>query len=135
MQSIHVTCAIIERSNLILAAQRSRTMKMPLKWEFPGGKIDSGETAEESLRRELMEELRIAVTIQDRLKPVCHTYSDVAIILHPFVCRLAAGEPARIEHAALIWLPLEQLDALDWAAADVPVLEAYRRWKAADKQI
>ncbi len=129
MQPIHVTCAIIECNNLILAAQRSRNMKMPLKWEFPGGKIDSGETAEESLRRELMEELRIAVTIQDRLKPVRHAYSDVAIILHPFICRLVAGEPVRVEHAALIWLPLEQLDALDWAAADVPVLEAYRRWK------
>ena len=56
MSSIHVTCDIIERHNLILAAQRSRTMKMPLKWEFPGGKMDTGETAEACLRRELAEE-------------------------------------------------------------------------------
>lgn len=86
MPPIHVTCAIIERSNLILTTQRSRTMKMPLKWEFPGGKMDAGETAEACLRRELAEELRITVTIIARLAPVCHAYRDVTVTLHPFVC-------------------------------------------------
>ncbi len=108
MPPIHVTCAIIERNNLILTTHRSRTMKMPLKWEFPGGKMDAGETAEACLRRELAEELRITVTIIVRLDPVSHAYGDVTVTLHPFVCKLAAGEPVLVEHAALSWLPLEQ---------------------------
>ena len=61
---IHVTCAIIERDGLVLAAQRGASMRMPLKWEFPGGKIEPGEGTEASLHRELMEEMGLRVVVK-----------------------------------------------------------------------
>lgn len=129
MPNIHVTCAIIERDGLVLAARRSGSMQRPLKWEFPGGKIRPGEDPEACLRRELMEELDIAVSIRHCLSAVVHDYTDIRVTLHPFVCSIASGEPRPSEHAAITWLPIEKLGGLDWAAADLPVLDAYCRWK------
>lgn len=126
---IAVTCAIIENNGLVLAAQRGSNMKMPFKWEFPGGKIRSGENPEDCLRRELSEELNISVSIHHYLPPSTHAYPDFQITLHPFICSIASGEPKLNEHAAIIWLPVEKLYDLDWAAADLPVLNAYHQWK------
>lgn len=122
---IHVTCAIIERGSLVLAAQRSATMNLPLKWEFPGGKIDPGESAEECLQRELMEELNIGVTVGRALSPVTHGYTDCTVTLYPFVCTIRSGEIILHEHAAVVWLKADELLTLDWAAADVPVVAMY----------
>jgi len=124
---IHVTCAIIERDGLVLAAQRSATMAMPLKWEFPGGKIDPGEQPEECLARELMEELNVRVAIRAALPPATHAYPNLTVTLYPFICTIESGELRPHEHAAIAWLPPEELYALDWAAADLPVLAAYIR--------
>lgn len=129
MTLIAVTCAIIENNGLVLAAQRGSNMKMPFKWEFPGGKIQSGEEPEACLRRELFEELNISVSIHHYLPSSTHVYPDFQIPLHPFICSIASGEPKLNEHAAIIWLPVEKLGVLDWAAADLPVLDAYCRWK------
>lgn len=123
---IHVTCAIIERGGLVLAAQRSATMNLPLKWEFPGGKIDPGESAEECLQRELMEELGVAVSVGPALEPSTHGYPDCTVTLYPFVCTIERGEIVLHEHAAVVWLDPGQLSILDWAAADVPVVLEYR---------
>lgn len=125
MKHIHVACAIIERDGLVLAAQRSAAMSLPLKWEFPGGKIDAGESPEECLRRELVEELGIQVHVGQELPASTHQYPDFAVTLHPFVCTIAAGEIVQHEHAALIWLPPDELPNLDWAEADLPVIAAY----------
>ncbi len=122
---IHVTCAIIERGGRVLATQRSATMSMPHKWEFPGGKIDPGETAEECLRRELLEEIGIQVRIGHCLPASTHPYPTFTITLYPFVCTIEEGEIFLHEHAALLWLPPNQLHTLDWAEADIPVLAAY----------
>jgi 8-oxo-dGTP diphosphatase len=125
MKHIHVTCAIIENDGLVLAAQRSETMSMPLKWEFPGGKIDLGESPEECLRRELIEEMSIQVFIEKSL-PVCtYHYPEFAITLYPFICSLKTEEIVLHEHAALTWLQPEELHCLDWAEADLPVVESY----------
>jgi 8-oxo-dGTP diphosphatase len=125
MKNIHVTCAIIERGGLILAAQRSADMSLPLKWEFPGGKIDPGELPEECLRRELMEEMGIQVVVGESLPASTHQYPTFAVTLHPFICSIEAGEIVLHEHAAIAWLPPERLHTLDWAAADLPVIESY----------
>lgn len=125
MKHIQVACAIIERAGLVLAAQRSSIMSLPLKWEFPGGKIDPGESAEECLRRELVEELNIAVHVDRRLTARTHQYPDFAVTLYPFICEIVSGEPVLHEHAAIIWLSPEKLPALDWAAADLPVIQEY----------
>jgi len=126
MKHIHVTCAIIEKDGQVLSTQRSESMSLPLKWEFPGGKINDGERPEECLKRELHEELGIAVTISRSLNPVTHQYPTFTITLYPFVCRVIAGEIKLHEHKALAWLPPEKLHELDWANADIPVMNNYR---------
>lgn len=122
---IHVTCAIIERAGRVLATQRSAAMSMPHKWEFPGGKIDPGETAEECLRRELLEEIGIKARIGRSLPASTHQYPAFTITLHPFVCTIEEGEIVLHEHEALLWLEPGELLCLDWAEADIPVLAAY----------
>jgi len=124
-ESIRVACAVIEEDGKVLAAQRSETMNMPLKWEFPGGKLHKGESAEECLRRELMEELGIRVRIQRALPPVYHCYDDFAIELIPFVCSLEGGNLLLNEHRAIAWISPPHLTELDWPAADIPVIASY----------
>ncbi len=124
---LHVTCAIIERNGAVLAARRGETMAMPLKWEFPGGKIKSGETPEDCLRREIAEELNVSIAVHQSLAPVTHAYPAFTITLYPFICSIAAGDIKLREHAAVAWLPRNQLFTLDWAEADLPVVDAYCR--------
>ena len=122
---LHVACAIIEQEGRVLAAQRSATMTLPLKWEFPGGKIEAGESPEECLIRELMEELGVTVLVGAALPPATHGYPDFTVTLYPFTCRLAAGVITLHEHHALTWIEPRRLPELDWAAADLPVISAY----------
>ncbi|ABL00582.1 (deoxy)nucleoside triphosphate pyrophosphohydrolase [Pelobacter propionicus] len=122
---IHVACAIIEHGGLVLAARRGEAMSMPLVWEFPGGKIEAGETPRQCLRRELMEELGIAISVGAALEPVTHDYPSFTVTLYPFVCTMERGEITLHEHAAIAWLAPEALPSLEWAAADGPILENY----------
>jgi len=125
---IHVTCAIIERDGFVLAAQRSEAMSLPLKWEFPGGKIRSGENPEDCLRREIVEELDVKIAVLHPLQPATHNYPSLTVTLYPFICSIEDGVLKRNEHAAVVWLPPDQLHTLDWSEADLPVLAAYRRF-------
>jgi 8-oxo-dGTP diphosphatase len=100
-------------------------MRLPLKWEFPGGKIEPGETPEVCLKRELVEELEISVIIEDGLEPVTHAYDGFTVTLYPFVCGMEAGKVVLHEHAASAWLRPADLLGLDWAEADRPVLSAF----------
>jgi 8-oxo-dGTP diphosphatase len=122
---IHVACAIIEQGGLVLAARRGEAMSMPLSWEFPGGKIEAGETPRQCLRRELMEELGIAISVGAALEPVTHDYPSFTVTLYPFVCAMEGGEITLHEHAAIAWLAPEALPSLQWAEADGPILENY----------
>lgn len=122
---VDVACAIIQRDGLILAAQRSALMSLPHKWEFPGGKIDPGESPEECLRRELVEELEIQVLVGRSLPVSVHQYPTFSVTLHPYMCMIESGEVFLHEHAAVIWLPPNELHTLDWAEADVPVVISY----------
>jgi 8-oxo-dGTP diphosphatase len=124
---IHVTCAVIERDGLVLATQRSEVMSLPLKWEFPGGKIRQGESPEDCLVREIDEEMGVKVTITCSLKSSTYRYPSVTVTLYPFICHLKKEEPVLLEHASLQWLLPEQLHTLDWAEADIAVLEEYLR--------
>lgn len=122
---IHVACAIIEQDGLVLAAQRSATMSLPLKWEFPGGKIDPGETPKECLQRELMEEMGVCVDVVKPLSLNTHCYSDFIVTLYPYVCSITTGDIVLHEHSAIIWLLPSDLPTLDWAEADGPVIREY----------
>jgi 8-oxo-dGTP diphosphatase len=123
---LQVTCAlIINPQNQILAAQRSQAMSLPLKWEFPGGKIEPGETAEDCLIREIREELNIEICIIKALPSNTHTYPKITIELIPFICEHIGGEIILKEHAQYRWLHKNELLALDWADADVPIVKHY----------
>ena len=123
---IIVSCAIIEdRDGNVLATQRSPTMSLPLKWEFPGGKVEPNETPEQAIMREIMEELNIEIEIKSRLEEVIHEYPTFNITLIPFICNYIAGELKLYEHNQFLWLSPDTLLDLDWAAADVPIVKHY----------
>lgn len=122
---LHVSCALIERDGFVLACRRGPEMRMPLKWEFPGGKIEAGETAEQCLLREVHEEMGVNIAICSALSPATHSYGDFTVTLYPFVCSIENGEPMLHEHAELLWLAPKDLPALDWCAADLPVIAEY----------
>src|SRR5690606_17078412 len=122
---IHVSCAIIEQKGKVLICQRSSRMKLPLKWEFPGGKIEKGESKEACLIREIKEELGIDININTELETVYYEYDDFSIRLYPFVATLFVGVPKAIEHAQLKWVSSEELLNYDWAAADLPIVKEY----------
>jgi 8-oxo-dGTP diphosphatase len=132
---IHVACAIIEQDGLTLAARRSEKMSLPLKWEFPGGKLDAGESPEECLVRELQEELGIDISVGKPLQPATHIYSSFSVTLYPFICHITHGEITLHEHAEIIWLPPEELPQLDWAEADLPVITEYLNIPCNDREI
>lgn len=125
MKHIHVACAIIERHGSVLATQRSEAMSMPLKWEFPGGKIHERETPEACIKRELKEELAVEIRVGRSLAPVTHRYPSCVVTLYPFVCTIAAGDVKLLEHKDLRWLAPGRLGELDWAEADIPIMQAY----------
>jgi 8-oxo-dGTP diphosphatase len=125
MKHIHVACAIIENGGKVLCAQRSESMSLSLKWEFPGGKIALGESLEECLRRELIEEMGVTIRVGKSLPPSTHHYPNFAVTLYPFVCSIESGEIVLHEHAAITWLPSVALHSLDWAEADLPVIQSY----------
>jgi len=127
MDHYHVACAIIELNGKVLATRRSAAMSLPLKWEFPGGKVKYSETAPDCLVRECREELGISVAIGPSLAPTTHRYPAFTVTLYPFRCRIIAGEITLHEHAALAWLRPAELQTLDWAEADLPVIDEYRR--------
>lgn len=124
---IPVVAAVIEDGHgRVLVAQRPAHKHLALQWEFPGGKIDPGETPEAALVRELREELGVEATIIRALPRFTHDYGSVAIAMQPFVCRLAPGSaaPHAHEHVALRWLAPAELGAIELAAADRPIVAA-----------
>lgn len=124
---IHVACAIIRHNGRILATQRSESMLLPLKWEFPGGKLEPGESPKDCLMRELYEELGITVRIGEGLDPVTHRYPYATITLYPFWCDQPEGQLTLYEHCASCWLPPHELSQLDWADADLPIIAQLER--------
>jgi 8-oxo-dGTP diphosphatase len=125
MKIIQVTCAIITFGNKTLVVQRSEKMKHPMKWEFPGGKIEKGETEENCLIREIKEELHIEIEILKRLTPSIHEYPNLTIELIPFIANHLSGEITLTEHQEYKLLLKNELNELDWAEADIPILNEY----------
>jgi 8-oxo-dGTP diphosphatase len=121
---IDVSCAIIIRDSNILIVRRSPEMRLAGKWEFPGGKLDEGESPEESIIREIKEELLIDIEIRLALESSFYSYPRGDIELFPFVCHIAENqEPKLTEHDAIAWVSVSELYDYDLAPADVPILK------------
>ena len=123
MEPIIVTCAIITINNKILAVQRSNRMSLPMKWEFPGGKLEPNETEIACIKREIREELNIEIEVVDRLTPSVHSYPTFTIELIPYRANYLSGQLQLKEHHHYLLLNKNELDALDWAEADLPIVE------------
>jgi 8-oxo-dGTP diphosphatase len=126
MKNIEVVAAIIVKDGKILAVQKGKAKfdYVSYKWEFPGGKVESGESLEQAIIREILEELKIIIVPQQLLVTVEHAYPDFYLTMHCFVCDYGSGEIVLTEHVALKFLDTNTLNNLDWAAADLPVVEA-----------
>lgn len=122
---IDVTCAIIVEGDKILVTQRSERMSLPLKWEFPGGKIEENETAENCILREIKEELNLEIEIITRLESKKFDYPTFSINLIPFISKYLSGIINLNEHKDYKWLTKEEMKLLDWAPADIPILQEF----------
>ena len=120
---VHVTCAVIRDGERFLICQRSEQMKMPLKWEFPGGKVEEGESLEDCLIREIKEELDVFLSIDAALEPEIHHYNSFSITLYPFLCTIKEGTINLREHAQYKWILQDEFSMYDLADADVPILK------------
>ena len=117
---IKVVAAILENENHeILCALRSPIMTLPNMWEFPGGKVESGETLKEAIEREIKEELHCDVEFIDIFNDNTYEYDKFIVNLITINCRITAGTPTANEHSKLIWLHRENLLSLNWAPADM----------------
>jgi len=125
MKKIEVVAAIIKHNNEILCVQRpeSKLKYISKKFEFPGGKIEEKETREEALERELIEELNLKVTIKELFLSNTHEYPDFELTMHSFICEVKTKELQLNEHISKQWLLIENMDKLDWAAADIPIVQ------------
>ena len=101
-------------------------MSLPLKWELPGGKVEPGETIEECLQREILEELGINIEILEKREFNLHKLDESkSIRLIPFLCQISGGTLELKEHNQIVWLEPQNLLTLDWAEADIPIVERF----------
>jgi len=123
-----VACALVDEDNRVLIAQRPEGKSMAGLWEFPGGKVEPGETPEAALIRELAEELDIDVTAAC-LAPftfASHTYDDFHLLMPLYVCRKWRGDPVAREHSDVQWVRANRLNLYKMPAADVPLITMLR---------
>lgn len=118
-----VTAAIILKDNKVLIAQRAPDDKLAGKWEFPGGKIEPGETLEECLKREIREELAVEIEVSDFFGESIYIYQSGAIKLMAFLCKWISGDFTLIVHSRIAWVNHHELDLFDFAPADIPLVE------------
>ena len=125
MKTIEVVAAIIMYDNKILCVQRgeNKLNYISKKYEFPGGKIEPGESKEETIKREIQEELNLEIVIREEFLTVDHQYPDFFLIMHSFICDCKHPILFLSEHIDFKWLIKSELEYLDWAAADIPIMK------------
>ena len=126
MKVVKVVAAIIAEKGRIFATQRGYG-EFKDGWEFPGGKIEEGETPQQALVREIQEELDTEVEVGDLLGTVEYDYPTFHLSMQCFLCRIKSGRLNLKEHEAARWLAEDELDRVDWLPADIEVLEWIRR--------
>ena len=126
MRTCHVVAAIIKKGNKIFATQRGYG-DCKDGWEFPGGKIEPGETPEQALVREIKEELGITVAIDRHVVDVSYDYPEFHLEMGCYLCSIAEGTPCLLEHKAAKWLEASEINSVDWLPADVLVVDALKK--------
>ena len=121
MRQIEVVAAIIVNDNKVFATQRGYGECKDF-WEFPGGKIDAGETPEEALCREIKEELDTEIAVGELFTTIDYDYPTFHITMHCYLCTIENGSLTLLEHEAAKWLSLDQLDSVTWLPADLLVI-------------
>lgn len=122
MKKIEVVAAIIEHQGKYLATRRGYG-EFINKWEFPGGKIEPGETKEEALTREIREEMAAAINIEQFVSTIDYDYPDFHLTMHNFLCTIKDNKFQLLEHNDAKWLRKDELDTVDWLPADRLVIE------------
>jgi len=123
MKRVDAAIAIVLRAGQILICQRKDDDTLGGYWEFPGGKMECGETLPQCLARELREELRIVASPYAALPPIEHDYPSVQVRLHPFLCRHESGEPQAIECQQAIWIHPAALRSYRFPPANEQLIE------------
>lgn len=125
MKTIDVVAAIIVKDSEILATQRGYG-EFEGGWEFPGGKVEEGETPEQAIVREIHEELNAKIAVEDFLVQVEHDYPTFHLSMKCFICTLTDPTFQLLEHHAAKWLDLQHIDSVDWLPADIKVVNAIK---------
>ena len=120
---LKVTAAILKRGNLILIARRKAGDKLAGKWEFPGGKIEAGETPEQCLAREIKEEFNVDIAVGEHFANSTYHYRDKSVYLMAFWAKWLGGDIRISAHDDYKWVPVVELPHYDFAAADLPFVE------------
>ena len=125
---LEVVAALIENSSgQFLICQRPAHKARGLQWEFPGGKIEKGESADQALVRECREEMDISVRCEGEYMDLIHEYPDLTVHLHLIRCRIEEDEPKKIEHGDIRWIDIAQADAFDFCPADRIFIERMKK--------
>ena len=125
MKTVDVVAAVIKREDAILATQRGYG-DFKGGWEFPGGKVEAGETPEQAIIREIHEELEAIIEVDSYLKTVEYDYPSFHLSMRCYVCHVVQGHLELLEHSAAKWLTASELDSVDWLPADVAVVDAIK---------
>ena len=127
MKRIEVVAAIIlDAEGRIFATQRGYG-EFKDGWEFPGGKMEAGETPEEALRREIWEELETRIEVERLVETVEWDYPQFHLTMHCFLCRVESGRLELKEHEAARWLTKEELGSVDWLPADLQIIDKLKK--------
>ena len=121
MKQIEVVAALIYKDEAYFATQRGYG-EFEGMWEFPGGKIEPGESSEDALKREIQEELGIDITIDEFLCTTNYDYPSFHLTMHCYICSIEAGEIVLREHKSARWLTPEELGGVEWLPADKDVI-------------
>ena len=119
---IEVTAAVIRENSKFLICQRAKGKNRELLWEFPGGKIEPGETAEQCIVRECQEELGVTLNVEQELTDVVYTYPDRTVHLHFFLTQVIGGQLQRKEHNAFAWITHDEIPQYEFFPADAEML-------------
>ncbi|MBR2677267.1 MAG: (deoxy)nucleoside triphosphate pyrophosphohydrolase [Solobacterium sp.] len=127
MKTVNVVAAVIRDGDRIFATQRGYG-EFKDGWEFPGGKVEAGETPQEALKREIEEELKTAIEVGDYLTTIEYDYPNFHLSMKCYWARIVEGKPVLLEHEAARWLTRDTLDTVAWLPADSTILEKIKTY-------